>query len=111
MRRKEKLLAEWVKRGDLPPEALASGAGHGRVDRNAPANGVPIDEQLFPAGEPVMEIRAEAVPGNGRRPQAKRLVRPQAEQRASVVPIILGVVAIVCIVMTVVVVYLYYSGY
>ena len=111
MGRKEKLLAEWVKRGDLPPEALTSRAGHGRVDRNAPANRVPVEEQPFPVDDPVMEIRAEAVHGNGRRPEAKRVVRPQAEQRASVVPIILGVVANVCIVLTVVVVYLYYSGY
>ena len=111
MGRKERLLAEWVKQGDLPSEALASGAAHGRVDRNAPADGVPGDERLLPASEPIMEIRAEAVHGNGRKPQAKRLVRPQAEQRASVVPIILGVVTIVCIVLTVVVVYLYYSGY
>ena len=111
MGRKEKLLAEWVKRGDLPSEALTSRAGHGRVDRNAPANGVSIEEQPFPVGEPVMEIRAEAVHGNGRRPEAKRVAHPQAEQRASVVPIILGIVAIVCIVLMVVVVYLYYSGY
>ncbi len=110
MARKDKLLREWVRHGYLPPEAVGSGRPPSRTGGRAPRRRAPADDPEVPAEDPLMEVHAEDLPGNGHRPHTRPIRRLVRRRSSGALMIVLVVVVVVWLGVIGVVAYLQHNA-